>query len=554
MTTSSPAVLVRDAIADTLSDLGVRTVFGVVGSGNFHVTTALVEKGARFVAARHEGGAATMADAYARMSDEVGVLSVHQGCGFTNALTGVAEAAKSATPLLVLTAEATEPSSNFFIDQRGIAAGLGAVAMSVRSPRTARDDVIRAFRLCRDRSRTVVLNIPLDVQDMAVPAEEVTRSHQTVAPGRPADTDVDRLARLLLEARRPVFVAGRGSRSPGAGQALRVLGEQTGALLATSAVARGLFVDDPWDIDVSGGFSSPLTADLIGDADLVVGFGCALNMWTMRHGRLIADDAAVVQVDIDPAAIGRHREVALGLVGGVTETASAVSARLESSGEPRREGYRTAEVKDRIAAGLRWNQIGFDDRTGHGRIDPRRLTSELNRMLPAERIVSVDSGNFLGYPSMYLDVPDEYGFCFTQAFQSVGLGLATGVGAALARPDRFPVVGCGDGGFLMGISELETVVRLGLPMLVVVYDDAMYGAEVHHFAGDEVSLDTVRFPDTDLAAIARGHGCHAATVRTVDDLAPVQQWLTDGPDRPFVIDAKVTSDEASWWLHEAFGH
>ena len=87
----------------------------------------------------------------------------------------------------------------------------------------------------------------------------------------------------------------------------------------------------------------------------------------------------------------------------------------------------------------------------------------------------------MGYPSAYLSVPDEAGFCFTQAFQSIGLGLATAIGAALARPDRLAVAALGDGGALMAAAELETVVRLGIPMVVVVYDDRGYGAEVHHF-------------------------------------------------------------------------
>ena len=148
--------------------------------------------------------------------------------------------------------------------------------------------------------------------------------------------------------------------------------------------------------------------------------------------------------------------------------------------------------------------------------------------------MAVDSGNFMGYPSMFLDVPDEFGFCFTQAFQSIGLGLATAIGAALARPDRLPVAALGDGGALMGASELETVVRLGLPMVVVVYDDAAYGAEVHHFGPQGLPLDTVRFPETDFASIARGYGFEALTVRAVDDLAPVVDWL-DGPrDAPLL--------------------
>ena len=137
-------------------------------------------------------------------------------------------------------------------------------------------------------------------------------------------------------------------------------------------------------------------------------------------------------------------------------------------------------------------------------------------MLPRERIVAVDSGNFMGYPSAYLSVPDEAGFCFTQAFQSIGLGLATAVGAALARPDRLAVAALGDGGALMAAAELETVVRLGLPMVVVVYDDRGYGAEVHHFAGRDHA--TVTFPEIDLAAVGRGYGFEAVTVRAPADL------------------------------------
>ena len=130
------------------------------------------------------------------------------------------------------------------------------------------------------------------------------------------------------------------------------------------------------------------------------------------------------------------------------------------------------------------------------------------------------------------------------------------IGAALAQPHRLPVLGTGDGGFLMGIAELETAVRLGLPLVCVVYDDAAYGAEVHHFAGDgDAPLDTVVFPDADIAAIGRGFGADGVVVRSAEDLAAVRTWL-DGPrDRPLVIDAKIASDGGAWWLAEAFrGH
>ncbi|MFD2091101.1 thiamine pyrophosphate-binding protein [Blastococcus deserti] len=541
---------VADAVGRALVRSGIDVVFGVVGSGNFAVTNAMVAAGARYVAARHEGGAATMADAHARMSGRVAAVSVHQGCGLTNALTGITEAAKSRTPLVVVTAEATSPRSNFSVDQFALAEAVGAVPIRVASAADAVAQTAAAVATARDDRRVVVLNLPLDVQTSAAAAGEVPApGNRAAAPPEPAA--VERLVQALTTARRPVFVAGRGSRGAGCRTALEDLADRCGALLATSAVAKGLFRGSDWDLDVSGGFATPLAAELIGGADLIVGWGCALNMWTMRHGRLIADDAVVVQVDVEADAIGAQRDVALGVVGDVRTVAEAATARL---GEVR-TGYRTPEVRTRIAGRGRWRDVPFEDAGEAGRIDPRALTIALDDLLPPERVVAVDSGNFMGYPSMFLDVPDEHGFCFTQAFQSVGLGLATAIGAALARPDRLPVAALGDGGALMGAAELETVVRLGLPMVVVVYDDAAYGAEVHHFGPGGHDLGTVRFPETDFAAIARGHGFEAVTVRGVDDLAGVAAWVAGRRTAPLLIDAKVAREEPSWWLEEAFrGH
>ncbi|HLT85515.1 MAG TPA: thiamine pyrophosphate-binding protein [Phototrophicaceae bacterium] len=538
-----------EVVGRTLVASGVDHVFGVVGSGNFHATNAMVDAGARFVAARHEGGAATMADAYARTSGTPAALSVHQGCGLTNALTGIAEAAKSRTPLVVLAPEAVSPTSNFHVDQDAVARAVGAVPLRVTDPTSAAEDAAAAVALARDERRTVVLNLPLPVQDAEV-HEPALPAPSVPPPGRAVvETDLDRLTEAVRAARRPVFVAGRGGRASGAREALVALADACGALLATSAVAKGLFHGHPWSLDVSGGFASPLAAELIAGADLVVGWGCALNMWTMRHGRLIGPDATVVQVDDTPEALGRHRELTFGVVGDVAVTARGVLRRL---GGEERDGYRSPALRERLTTSLRWRDVPYTDLSDGERIDPRTLTIALDDLLPAERVVAVDSGNFMGYPSMFLEVPDEQGFCFTQAFQSIGLGLATGIGAALARPDRLPVVALGDGGALMGAAELDTVRRLGLPMVVVVYNDDAYGAEVHHFVGED--RGTVTFPPTDIAAIGAGYGFTAVTVRAVEDLAPVHAWLAGPRDRPLLIDAKVVADEPAWWLAEAFGH
>jgi thiamine pyrophosphate-dependent acetolactate synthase large subunit-like protein len=546
-------VTVAHAVGTALARAeGVSTVFGVVGSGNFHVTNALTAGGARFIAARHEGGAAVMADAYARVSGELGVLSVHQGPGFTNAITGITEAAKSRTPLLVLAAEATTRTSNFYIDQLAIAAAVGAIPDRILSATTARADLTRAHRTALRERRTVLLSLPLDVQAERVPEFSLPALPTTPRLGSSPEA-VDALAEALAAADRPVFLAGRGAR--GAKRELADLADRAGALLATSAVARGLFRGNPYSLDVSGGFATPVTAELIRDADLIIAWGCALTMWTTRHGGLIGDTATVIAVDANPAALGVHHRIDIGVPSDVATAATAVLQELDRRGQ-RSSGYRTPEVARRLAAEGRWRDVPYEPVQEAGRIDPRTLTIALDDLLPAQRTVATDSGNFMGYPAMFLDVPDENGLVFTQAFQSVGLGLATAIGAAIARPDRLTVAALGDGGALMGISELETAVRLGLrDLLIVVYDDEAYGAEVHHFGPDGHPLGNVRFPPSDIAAIARGFGCEAVEVRARADLRAVGSWLAGNRDRPMLVDAKVARSQPSWWLEEAFrGH
>ncbi|HEY4576258.1 MAG TPA: thiamine pyrophosphate-binding protein [Yaniella sp.] len=543
---------VAEQVGALLGQLGAGHCFGVVGSGNFHVANALRDAGVPFTATRHEGGASTMADAYARMSQQVALVSLHQGCGLTNAATGIGEAAKSDSPVLVLAAEASQGAvhSNFAMDQTGFATSLGAAAHRVHTPETAIDDVLRAYRTALRQRTTVVLNLPLDVQ--AAPAVGSIEGLQ-VEPAdaqRPDHQSLTEFVGLLEASQRPVFITGRGGR--GAKTEIMALAQQSGALLATSAVAKGLFNDDAYNLGISGGFSSPLTAELITGADLIVAFGTALNMWTMRGGKLIGQDTKIVQVDVDDAAIGAHRPVDVGVVADAGATATDAMALLAED-QPAR--YRTADIGERIANGARWDQTATEDLSVPGQlVDPREVSKRLNELLPAERVVSIDSGNFMGYPSQYLDVPDEFGFCFTQAFQAIGLGLYTAIGAALAQPDRLPVLGTGDGGFLMAIQELETAVRYQIPLVVLVYNDAAYGAEVHHFTGED--MDHVVFPDTDIAAIARGFGAEGITVRDVADLdEPVRRWLASSPTAPLVIDAKIANDGGAWWLAEAFqGH
>jgi thiamine pyrophosphate-dependent acetolactate synthase large subunit-like protein len=547
-------VRVAEAVGAALAELGGRHAFGLVGSGNFAATNALADGGVRFVPTRHEGAAVTMTDVYSRLTGEVGVCTVHQGPGLTNAMTGLAEAAKSRTPLVLLAAEAAAAAvnSNFRIDQDGLVTSVGALAERVHGPGTVSADVGRAVWRARVERRPVVLMLPLDVGAANCEPPAVSAPPR-LAPVRPAASAVREAAGALAGARRPLLLAGRGAVLAGARVPLERLGDRLGALLATSAVANGLFAESPWALGISGGFASPFAAELIASSDAVLGVGATLNMWTTRHGRLLGPDAIVVQVDAEAAALGAHHRVDVGVVGDAAETAAALLEELDRR-EHRGQGWRTPELRERLGR-TGWRDEPYADAGTGDRIDPRTLSIALDATLPAERTVAVDSGHFMGWPSRYLRVPDPQGFVFTQGFQAVGLGLAGAIAAALARPDRLAVAALGDGGALMAASELETVARLGLRMLVVVYNDAAYGAEVHHFGPQGARLDTVRFPEADLAALARGAGLAAATVRRTGDLAALDAWLRAPGDRALLLDAKVVPDVVAEWLEEAFrGH
>src|SRR5215218_8048337 len=507
---------VSEAIGRTLVGRGVEVCFGLAGSGNFAVLNALHAAGAAFYSSRHECGAVAMADGYARASGKVAVASVHQGPGFTNTLTGLTEAAKCRTSLLVLAAD-TPPGtlwSNFKIDQGSLAETVGAVSERVRGPETAAADAARALRRARLEHR---------------PVAEV--------------------ADLLEGASRPAIIAGRGAALSGAREALEALADQVGAVLATSAMGHGLFAGYPYNVGIAGGFSSSLALELLSQADVVLAFGASLNHWTVRHGRLFSPDARVAQVDLDGKIIGTLHRVDVGVIGDATATAKAVLDELERR-DIEREGFRDEALAREIARG-RSRDEPYEDQGTVDYVDPRTLSIALDVMLPTERTVATDSGQFLGYPSMYFSVPDHRGFVFPNAFQSVGLGLASGIGAAVARTDRLCVAAVGDGGALMALGELETAARYRLPMLVVVNNDSAYGAEVHHFGPEDQPVDIARFPDTDFAALARAAGAEGVTVRKEGDLAPVEDWL-ERRDGPLVVDAKVNPHVRAEWLEEAF--
>jgi thiamine pyrophosphate-dependent acetolactate synthase large subunit-like protein len=543
---------VYEAVAETLSRLGVETAFGLVGSGNFGLIDHMTRNcGIAYHASRHEAAAVAMADGYARVSGKLGVCTVHQGPGVTNTLTALTEAVKARTPMLLLAGDTATTAlyQNLDVDQDAVAGSVGAGTEGIRSANTAVEDITRAARRAKIERRPIAVSLPIDIQEQDCEAKEPpTFVEQEIAAPRPSEEAVSRVADLLDSSSRPAIIAGRGAVLAGARPQLEALGDRIGALFATSMMAKGFFAGSRFDLGVSGGFASPLAARYLGESDVVLSFGASLNTWTTKHGTLFSPSARIVHCDLEPSAIGRILPVTLGVVGDAAEITEALLEEL-SRRNAISEGFRTDSVR-RDIQGFRWEDE-FEDEGTEDTVDPRAALMALEEMLPKERTVAVDCGHFAGFAAMHLSVPDAAGFVFAEAFQAVGLGMGTGMGAAVARPDRLAVVVVGDGGLLMSVGEIDAAVKMGAPMLVVVMNDAAYGAEVHHFRSLGLPTDLALLGGIDFAAIAGAMGASGLEVRGDGDLKRLEDWLEE-PDGVMVVDCKVNPRVEGEYLREAF--
>jgi thiamine pyrophosphate-dependent acetolactate synthase large subunit-like protein len=390
-----------------------------------------------------------------------------------------------------------------------------------------------------------VLAIPYDVA--ALEAGEVPIAPEPVLPGPSRVRDpftsaaIARLARALADARRPFLLAGRGAWLAQASGPLGELADATGAVTASTALGRGLFPDARYDLGVAGGFGADGAMELVREADVAVVFGASLNQFTMRFGQLFSPDAHVVQVDTGTAAT--HPNVG----GFIRGDAAVVAGELVS--ELRSRGARPSGWRETIDLGALLRRPEGSGTAADGRLDPRSVAARIGRMLPEDRVVVSDGGHFIGWANMYWPVaaPDRMIMVGT-AFQSIGLGMPSVAGAALAKPDAMVVLTTGDGGGLMALADLETAVRVARGRgLAVVWNDAAYGAEVNLYGLKGLARSPMLIPEVDFAALAAAVGAEGVVVRAVDDLDRLGAWAaTPVEERRFLLlDCRISHEVIS---------
>lgn len=523
-------------------------VFALMGNGNAHVVDALAREDVRLTAVRHETATVASADAYFRVSRRLAVATTTYGPGYTNALTSLAEAAQARTPLVLVVGDApTTGARPWDIDQAAAAAALGAPTITVSAAhagRSTRDALQRAL----DERTAVVLAIPYDLG--AAPAAAEPAGDLILGP-RPAPLEADpipveRIAAVLAEAERPLILAGRGARD--AREALSALADRLGALTISSAPARGTFAGRPYDLGVSGGFASESSAALMTQADVVLAVGAGLNNFTMSFGDAVSADTTLAQIDILDAATNPRVDLFLSADAG--EAIRALDAALpDTVTAPEKPWGGSAEAaRDSRTTFEREPDTELAD---DGLLDPRAVMRALDEILPETRQVISDGGHFIGWANSYfrLPAPDAITLVGT-AFQSIGLGFPSAAGAVRARPDHMAVLVTGDGGGLMGLADLDTLVRVAESALVLVFNDAGYGAEVHQYGSQGLDERIMRIDRIDFAALATGFGARSAVIDRLADLDAVRDWVADGARGTFVADLRVSDRIVAPYIQE----
>ena len=542
-----------EALALDIKAMGIEVVFGLMSDDTALFVTTLDAVGVKFHGARHENTAICMAEGYAAASGRLGVAIIGRGPATANAIHAATYAQRAGSRVLLIfgdqpthtPADAHGPDNKRFNTSLALqAAGFSPfIPTSSHNVRQALADAVAAT----GRGAAALL-LPADVQLGQVDMERSAAVIVAAVPAKPQPPRAAAVAaaRALLEnSRRPLIIAGQGAFHAGARDALVALADHLGAALATTMKAKDMFRGHPMDCGIVGSFSHAGGRRLIEQADCVLAFGAGMNQRTTSKGTSIPRDAPLIHVDRVRSSIGRYTYADVAMVGDAKLAAQALVEALPA---------RTAAQKEFHAPALRqwldnWD-LANDFKPAHTprTIDTRSAGLALDKLLPRDRNVVYDAGNFLQVVP-YISAPDPSRWKQAGDFASIGMGFGVAMGFARANLERTTLFVVGDGAFLMTLGELETVARENIPLVIAVLNDRAYGAETHFLAQRDMPVGMSLFPEVDFAPVAEAFGFQAATVRTMEELNALAPMLAR-PDGPILLDVKINGAIAAPFHHD----
>jgi acetolactate synthase-1/2/3 large subunit len=518
-----------EAVVEILKAHGVEVVFGLCGDTSLPLYDALARLGSiKHVLTRDERHAAYMADGYARLSGRVGVCEGPSGGGATYILPGLVEANESSIPVLAINTDISVSSRGKFtlteLDQRALMKPL--TKWNAVLDRSA--DIPRVFRAAFDAMTTgrpgaAHIALPFDVQNGPVERSDVW-ADPTLGrfPSRrvaPDPSMVELAAKLLRKAKQPLFICGGGVVLSGAEGELLTLAENLGAPVATTISGKGS-IDERCAHSVgvvgsNGG--TPETRAVVDAADVIVFVGCrAGSVTTERWRHPPQGKARIIHIDVDPAVPGANYKVDVPLIGDARLCLSSLGESLEGY---KREADLSWVDERKRAKFEKFEALARSDDTP---IKPERVVFELQKALDPDAVVVADPGTPCPYFSAYYIVKGTGRRYFSnRAHGALGYALAASIGAHVARPKVKTVAVMGDGSFGMCVGELETAVRLKLPITFVVISNAVYGwIKAGQKTGYDKRYFSVDFGVTDHAKVAEAFGVKSWRVFEPAKLGP----------------------------------
>ncbi len=548
-----------EAVVRILQSHGVEFAFGMGGFQALPYYDALARQDqVRHVLIRDEKHGAFAADGYARVRNRAAVADGTLGPGATNLISGAAEALGASIPLVLLTGEVNSQMAGRGATQESDQVGMlrPACKASISVSRIDRLTELsrRAFALANgDRPGPVHLNIPEDIFHgrFDFPDHEFCADPAATCVGgrrvRPETSLIDRAAAMIRQADRPVMVIGGGVHLSEAYDELLRFVEISGIPTASTISGKGS-ISEAHDLalGICGRYSRTAN-EFIQEADLLLVVGCKLGEIATNRWSIIPSSTKIIQLDIDPAELGKTYRLEAGLWGdaraGLADLTEAL--RGEATALAERKAAQRRHVQAARATWLaRAKEIYQSDEQP---VHMARLLNELRQALPPESILVADGGFAAHWSALLFDVTTVgRTYIANRGHAAVGYGLPGALGAKLAAPDRPVVALCGDNGFAMAASELETARRVGANLICVVVNNAALGyvkALQHALYQDRfISVD---FEEVDYAGLARSMGVVGMRVETPQDLKKVLSEAMEAQrEGPVLLDVRTTTDPA----------
>lgn len=535
-----------EAVVRMLQLNGVQHIFGLCGDTSLPLYDALyrLDHGMDHILTRDERSAGYMADAYARVTGKVGVCEGPSGGGATYLLPGLAEANESSIAVLGITSDVSVASRGKYplteLDQKSLYRPLTKWNTTIDRSDQIPNAVRAAFRaITTGRPGAAHLCLPYDVQqDQVDPADIWAQPGHDRYPAMRSAPDplaVRSAAQQLVKSLSPVIICGGGVVISGACEQLDLLSNLLNAPVCTTVSGQGSLADThPLNAGVVGSNGGvPATREVIANADIVLFIGCRAGSTTTEHWRFPNRDVPVLHIDSDPMAIATNYRTEVAMVGDAklaleslnNEIAARIKQRPDNTADGAAIVQKAKEAKQAIFTPL---AASFDTP-----IKPERVVDALNRFLPPDAVVVADPGTPCPYFSAYFQATKAgRQFITNRAHGALGFSMAAGIGAAIGRPNTKVVSVMGDGSFGFTVGEMETIIRRRIPLLMIVFSNAVYGwIKASQKAGYDQRYFSVDFNRTDHARIAEAYGIKAWTVKDPSNLdATIKMAIEhDGP-------------------------